>query len=194
MAKIYEVTLPSHHPKSGTYKVVSGSVGAVKELVCKSLDRNRIPRGTDITKLGLTSSPASKSLFSVPKSSGVSSPASRKAAGRRGKKTSNDTERSPMPRGKSPIKDNKLTAEERASKRIADERADTANIRGIQIRKSQGIKLTKNLSVTEASILAEKGGRYDQISVGEDAEIVLTKGHTIWILCDQGGKLSEAVA
>lgn len=195
MAKVYEVTIPSHQPNAGTYRVVAGSVGAVKDLICKSMDRGRVPRGTEINKVGLSKEPDSLSLFS--KSKAATKPA-RKIAAKRAAKTSNDNARSPKPRGRgktaAPTTKKKLSAEERAEKRIADERADTINIRGIQLRKSQGIKLTKNLIVTEASFIVEKDGRYDQIAVGEDAEIVLSKGHTIWMLCDHGRKMTEALA
>jgi hypothetical protein len=167
------------------------------------MDRGRVPRGTEINKVGLSKEPDSESLFTkekaAPKATGAKK-AARKTASRRAATSGNDNARSPKPRGGRSTKSTKRAdaaakrAEERAEQRIKDERADTLNIRGIQLKKSQGKKLTKQLVVTDASIIYEKDGEYSQGAVGEDADLVLSRGHTVWVLCDYGGKLEKALA
>lgn len=186
--KTYKVVIPSHQPNPGTYTVVASNTVAVKELICSEMGRDRIPRGTTITKTGLTNSPASSKLFSKAPESLVDD----RRAEKLNKKVNPPKRGKTSRRGPKPlsIDEKKRREEEREYQKEKESEKDTLRFNGVKLRISDGVKLKRMESFSDCFLYAQ--GKDESVpqsyGISDEGQITFKRGYTIWMVIDHTGE------
>lgn len=173
MPKVYDVVLPAHSG-GGRFEVVSPNESHVKRLICSSLKKDRVPKGTTIQKIGLSKGSISSSLVNktTPKKEDVVD--SLRARSKKPKKR------------EAHIHIEKIVEKEKEEiqKKKLLEDAEYYNYFGIELRKDEMIKLKSKMDFSNCTLYVLEDNDVQLLFIGEESVATLSRGTTFWLYLD----------
>lgn len=175
MAKVYEVTVPAHSG-GGKFRVTAANEKRVKELLCKKLDRTRVPKGTVIKKIGLTKKKEETS--EEPQEDSLKEKALKAAEEKKATKPK-----------KKPVKalnphEMKLYLEQKKEEKEKKEHEDCTFINGLYLKNEKKVKLRSKMDFSDASLFIMEDGAPKPCYVGEDCVLTIKRGTELWLYLD----------
>lgn len=180
MPKVYDVVIPAHSG-GGRYEIVSPNESYVKKLICSSLKKNKVPKGTLIKKIGLSKKAVSSGLEKDSKKQkpveAVEIVDSLRARAKKLKKLKKNSVEIPIEKviekEKEELKKEKLLEEE-----------EYYNYVGIKLRKDKMVTLKSKMDFSDCTLYILKDGEIQLLFVGGEAVVTLSRGNTFWLYLD----------
>lgn len=184
MAKIYKVKVPSHSG-GGNYKIIAKSESRAKEILCEKLNRNRVPKGTIITKIGLSKGEESTES-ETPKTKQEPENDSLKS---RSTKPSQKTSPPTRTRKKKPISkldpyQKKLYRQEKQEEKENKELEKCVCLKGLYLNKEDQVKLKSKMNLFDCTLYIEDEDGINLFYIGEESVLTLKRGTKFWLYID----------
>ena len=163
MANVYRVILPSH-AGGKKYDITAGSENKAKEILCKALKRDRVPRGTTIEKTGKA----------APKPQDTPDDSMRNKA-KAIKKVK------PKPLTNHERKEHQEYKQEQKEK---DVQSNSVCVDGLYLLKSDMVRLKSQMTFSDVTLYVEEDNNVGVFFIGDDAEYTMKRGVNFWLYID----------
>jgi hypothetical protein len=188
--KIYKVQLPLHCGGK-SYELVCSNELSVKNLICSTLKRDRIPKGTVIEKVGLTKKPATRLIEKSLETKNKIKVAKvveeveeivdslRSRAKNKKSKVISSTDKDISDRLELIAIEKKQLQEKKEL-----EESKYYNYKGIQLYKDDMITLKKDINLSNCIVFIYDNDVLEYHGIGDGAILSLKRGTNMWLYVD----------